>query len=367
MVTKAARLAEVEQKQRSRLQKEQQRKQRKLSIRLAYAIGLVMITFVGKLGTPILDRNAYNKYAEAPGSNVERMAFRDDSTYLLWSETAINNDINSLVNGGYYYERDGIKICPNTTFEQTMISTGGINTPLSDSVCSYIQSRNGTIIYRKDRDRFLYGRTLDDSSERVILGIPVGETIFYENEIYYIDQNDGFLYKIALSDESPTAVSEEKVKQFIVCGDYCVFLLDGGSIKCSKKGIEKNLLSISGAYNTFYFNGNIIAQSNKVIIKFDLEGKNPEKLNDFSDNDTVRLIGAGDKCYYMELDHKVFRFSMDSDTAPTEIWDDPGDLLIGFTESASGAFGISYRNIDGKYVAEAREVIFEADRGDHDE
>lgn len=356
MVTKAARLSEIETKQEKRLLNEQKRKKRKKYVRIGCAVGIVLTVAAGAIGTPVSDRKAFEQYAEAPGTEVSRMAFRDDSTYQLWSESAMNNDINSLLNGGYYFERDGIRICPDREFQQTYVIRDGVKTPLSDGTCSFIQVRDDTAVFRKEADRCLYGKKLSDERESMLLDVPAGESIVYGDELYYINQNDGYLYKMELSGGAPELIYAEDVKQFIVCGNYCVILQNDGELGYFRRDQNMSYI-ISGAYNTFYFNGNTIAQSDKKIITFDLEGKQPEILKDYKDYESVKLIGAGDGCYYMELNHTIKKYSMDGEIV-RDISKTPGDLLIGLAESSSGVFGIAYRGENGRYIPEAQEFTW---------
>ncbi len=267
-------------------------------------LGSAIICLIGSGQTKAgLERN-YQQMLE--GNNLvslEDLDYKD--TFTLWNESAIGNDVNTLLSGGKMYLRDGISVLPNAGMEKLTVSKESIAVGSISGESSFINVWRDAIYYRDDSTRNIYKFDLGSSKNAVLLKSNVGEVFVSEDQIFYTDLSAGNrLYTVALDGKQPVLIIDAPVDQFVVLGDSIVYrsfdntlnemTRSTGTVQTIGRGVER-----------FFFDGGLVIESDDTIYRAKPNGTKPVKLYTASD-DTMRLIGAKEDAVFFQENGKLF-------------------------------------------------------------
>lgn len=316
---------------------------RKKYIRIGFIGGSIAAILIGILGTPVSDQAAFLSYEKEPGIMISEDVFRNDQAFVLWSETALHNDLNCLMSGGNFYAKNGIIILPNDNFTGMEIIQGENIKTFSNGICSYINVVDDMLYYRKDDERSIFRCSMQENSEELVYAGNVGEVFVYGDYLYFIDlENERKVMQVLLEDsEIINCIIDEPVEQFMIYSNQCLYLTKANRIYQKEIAADSVASNISGTYTSFFFNGNIIAQSGDRILSFDICGGNTKVVYENKDI-KFRLAGAAASCCYIQEGTTIKKISTGDDGKIISCQEECGDYATSLLEMADSLRAVDY-------------------------
>lgn len=249
------------------------------------SIAAVVFTGIGLAGTKYQRESAY---ASGTAPVFENLGYKDNFERL--KQLPIGNDINVLMDGGNIISTEDVHAASFQAngFQQI-------------AGASYLNEIDHHLIYRDDKDRHIYIMQPNGQKKVAMFNGNAGEVYCVGGHTYFIDfGNQSRVEVLDSGSDEPRAITKESVKSFAVCNDSIVYLTTGNVLKHQAL---KNDTGVQLANNiqSFFLNGDIVAQSGKNIIKFTTSGELPEKVYTSSASD-FRLLGATKDAVYFQED-----------------------------------------------------------------
>ena len=166
---------------------------------------------------------------------------------------------------------------------------------------SYLNEVDHHLIYRDDKDRHVYTMQLNGQKKDVMFNGNAGEVYCTGGRTYFIDfDNQSRVEVLDPGSDEPRTITKESVKSFAVCNDSIVYLTTGNELKHHTLSSDTGV-HLASNIQSFFLNGDIVAQSGKNIIQFTTSGELPEKVYTSSASD-FRLLGATKDAVYFQED-----------------------------------------------------------------
>lgn len=300
-------------------------------------IVVVIVVAAGRFGTNMERDKAYASFLEGGTVSYEHLNYKD--TFVRWNQNATGNDVNVLLSGGKILMKDGLII--------SGVSVGGINEGfLFLGNISYINKVQDEIVYRDDKDRYIYGYNVKTKIKRVIHQGNSGEVYCTENKIYFIDYDQGSgisCIDLSQGTENRIVVSHA-VSSFAVCANNIIYLNTKQELyrKIIGQSDDRKLVS---HIERFFINGNIIAESKNIIIEFTPTGDNSHVIYQ-SDVSNMRLVGSNGKDTYIQEDSNLICLS---ESDKITLVGDAYSLFGSIIANPNGVvYGAGYMEKDGK-------------------
>jgi len=254
-------------------------------------IVVVIVVAAGRFGTNMEREKAYASFLEGGTVSYEHLNYKD--TFVRWNQNATGNDVNVLLSGGKILMKDGLII--------SGVSIGGINDGfLFLGNISYINKVQDEIVYRDNKDRYIYGYNVKTKIKRV------SSFAVCANNIIYLNTKQELYRKIIGQSDDRKLVSH----------------------------IER-----------FFINGNIIAESKNIIIEFTPTGDNSHVIYQ-SDVSNMRLVGSNGKDTYIQEDSNLICLS---ESDKITLVGDAYSLFGSIIANPNGVvYGAGYMEKDGK-------------------
>lgn len=342
-MTKEEKLQAARKQSEKELIRHEKRNKRKKYIRIGFIGGSIAAILIGILGTPVSNKAAFLSYEKEPGIMIDEDVFHNDQAFALWSETALHNDLSCLMSGGNFYEKNGIIIRPNDNFTGMEIIQGENVKTFSNGICSYINVVDDMLYYRKDDERSIFRCSMQENSEELVYAGNVGEVFVYGDYLYFIDlENERKVMQVLLEDpEAINCIIDEPVEQFMIYSNQCLYLTKTNRIYQKEIASDSVVSNISGTYTSFFFNGNIIAQSSDRILSFDIGGRNAKVV--YEDKDTkFRLAGAATNCCYIQEGTIIKKVSTGDDGKIMSCQEECGNFVTSLLETADSLWALDY-------------------------
>lgn len=344
-MTKDEKLLEAKKSAEDRQKKMEARGRRRRWIQIGFPCAVVVSVLIGMAGTPFSDKIAFASYRKNPGTKISENVFRNRDGYRLWQDNALHNHVSCLMGGGEFYDDGaGTRIFPASDCSHMEITMEGRSRIFSNSLCSYLNVDGDIVYYRKNSDRCIYRSYITSGKEELFYSGNAGEVYLYDNYIYFIDLADNrALVRINTEGEGePEVLVEKEVEEFFVYGSQCVYLTSGKLLCYQEVKADAASFAISGRYDWFFFNGDIIAQSGKRIIGFEPQGGNPRLLYEDKENE-FRLVGAGDESFYIQEADSVKKIPVEQKKAGIVTYEENGGSLVtSLLETVDGLNAVVY-------------------------
>ncbi|MCB7320462.1 DUF5050 domain-containing protein [Lacrimispora sp. 210928-DFI.3.58] len=342
-MTKEEKLQATRKQSEKELIRYEKENKRKRYIRISFIGGSIVAILIGILGTPVSDKAAFLSYEKEAGIMIDEDVFRNDQAFALWSEAALHNDLNCLMSGGNFYEKNGIIIRPNDSFTGMEIIQGENVTTFSNGICSYINIVDDMLYYRKDDERSIFRCSIHDNSEELVYAGNVGEIFVYGDYLYFIDlENERKVMQVLLENpETINCIIEEPVEQFMIYSNQCLYLTKTNKLYQKEIAVDSIASNISGTYTSFFFNGDIIAQSGERILSFDIGGGNTKVVYENKENKFC-LAGAATGCCYIQEGTTIKKISIVDNGKIISCQENCGDYVTSLLETADSLRTIDY-------------------------
>jgi len=107
--------------------------------------------------------------------------------------------------------------------------------------------------------------------------IKTSEVIATTEEVIFINEENGYLYKLQITDEAQVELISEPVQSFAVIGDQLFVLKQDGVIqRCSSESGEID--DVVTNVQRFYVSGTLIVQNGTNVYSLDLDGRNKVEI-----------------------------------------------------------------------------------------
>lgn len=283
---------------------------RKGRIRRLVIIGILVIgsavsVLIGMSSTKSGKTKMYDAYIEDHSAiNYEYLNYLD--TFDIWNNTDIGNDVNNLLSGGKVYSRSDLSILPDNEGNYSIIKNGSSIVSLGQGI-SYINVVEKTVFYREDSTRNLLAVKIGSAQPKVLVKGNVGEVFAYGGRIYYIDIKSGSLMSVDPNGKDKQTVYQYPINTFAVCGSN-IFVLDNnkrfGICHISEDGTGSFSSSVTNV-ERFFIDGEIYAESDETIFKFEPNGSNAEAIYQ-PENPDMRLAGVSDSVVFVQEAGKLY-------------------------------------------------------------
>lgn len=232
------------------------------------------------------------------GSNDELIMHPD--LYDIYENISLGNKSLNSMNKGYYAENQ-FAYTSTTENGEYIIHFAENEATFSTEEVSHINLGKDFIVFRGN-DKKVYYCKIDGTEKNLLIDDKVGTVLLVENELYYVSLSKNYnLYKYNITEKNCVLVEDSAISNFTVAGNWILYQDFSNKLVAIKKDSGVTQWSHSNI-NKFYFNGDVIVQNNKKVIKFNLNNHFPEELA----NNVDLLLGADEKCIYYTADRKVY-------------------------------------------------------------
>ncbi len=196
-----------------------------------------------------------------------------------------------------------------------IIDSYGRQPVLKDGLFWFMNCEGNSIYYSDQKlSNSLCRYDIDANTENVVLEKPCYGLLTCGEWIYYINENDGKIYRCLLNGKSEYKIINEQVICFITENEQIFYSTETGIYTCSMKGDKVNKISDSAALNMLLVDEFLVYtdKKNKYILTiFNLRNENVETYTEIC----ASSINAKDRyvyCTNINNDSSIYRISLDN-------------------------------------------------------
>lgn len=272
----------------------------------AVCIGGIVIGAFNKSSTLEKRYNSFIETPEVSSVDFELLSYQDVAK--IFENRFLGNSPSQLLLGGYFCEKDGYKVYPDTNGQSTILRIDDSEITLSGSIVSDVNIKNGIVYYRDQGERKIY--TYDISSEeKTDLGIEnVGQFALYDSDYIYIDLSNSSLVYVDQNNKNRKTLIDSGVKSFALVGDSVLYLDSGRTL--SKLKLSDNAKTvIANNVDVFSFSSFLWFQNNDKLLR---KGLSEKKVSEFELNlPCNRLFGLTDNYIFFESSDGIYCYDIE--------------------------------------------------------
>lgn len=256
----------------------------------ALFLATILVVAGASLITSSSKKSAYNDFVKGKTVSYENLNY--ENTFSLWNDKINGNDINLLLTGGNYIEKDGILL------SGVPVHKDNENWQVLDGA-TYINKYGECLYYRNVKDRCIYKYDLNNKSSKKIVEGNIGQLQIANDALFFIDyaKNNKIFFINMKQEEIAVKPVNMQAKKFVVCGDAIIALSVNNELTYGKDG-NNSATKLTGHVERFYINGDIIVESGNSIVAFDTMGNNARAIYK-SKSKNMRLVGINNNIMYV--------------------------------------------------------------------
>lgn len=273
----------------------------------------------------------------------DQLGYKD--TFEIWNGAETCCDVNSILSFGRTYARNSILVLPGNDGGYAL-TRDKESKAITDSAISYINIKNNIIYYRRDDSRSIESYDMENDKRNTLVSDAVGEVYVYEDRLYFVRLDDGNLISSNTYGTDQKVAYAHPIRSFVICADK-IILLDNNMrlIVTAANGQEEDRVQLASNVEQFFLNGNIVIQSGKRIMSFDVNGRDAQIIYE-SSAQNMHLCGLMGDAILIQEDGKLYSYINSEKTALV-------DKVHSFYESISPsddgkAYAVAVNNAEGQ-------------------
>ena len=300
-ITKAEYLAALQSEADAAGKKNEKAAKRRRILAVVLGFGTIIMIALGVICTKKERADNFRKFS-AGEIGVTFEFLNENGVCDVWNEQNLGNDINTILGGGRILSQHGVLVLP--TADGNSVTINGQSSGMIPGSISYINIHDGTIYYRENATRKICSYSLESGVINTVIDTNAGELLVTNGRLYYVDHSDN--NKVVSTDtagQDKQININEPVTSFVVCGDDMIYL--GADQTLYRKDSTGSTTALIPNVERFFFNGNIVAESDDTVFQFTAERQNAVLLHQSSAAD-MQLVGACADGVFIQESGKLF-------------------------------------------------------------